>query len=234
MNTIKIGYDDNLGLPNDFAAIIGCDIVPYHELEEMIAAFRSQTIVAMFAPAGTLPYIPEYEIIAQAALAIDQKPLLQTVCVSAKPITAAELNKAIIGRINQYCTTSFWGPQIYLMNVLEKGTSLHFKNTNGFADLLHKTALQAVDAGTVWRLTMRQHSDDADKVHELFEKDDLPAPIIVGTPNLPEEIKEKLKQFKTSDKQFAFSRFQAAELQAINEFLVAVHKTREYFNVVMV
>jgi hypothetical protein len=38
---IQIGYDDNLGLPKDFATTFHCEIAPYHDLGKMITAFEN-------------------------------------------------------------------------------------------------------------------------------------------------------------------------------------------------
>ncbi len=78
----KIGYDDNLGLPNDFAEAIGREITAYHDLGQMIDAFVKQHLSGLFIPAGALPYIKQYDIVSlklsKGTLAQMDNKLLQT------------------------------------------------------------------------------------------------------------------------------------------------------------
>lgn len=64
---LKFAFDDNSGLPGDFAHRLGCEFVSYHELHDMLAAFANGSVDAMFTPRGALPYLrAPYEVIAQA------------------------------------------------------------------------------------------------------------------------------------------------------------------------
>ena len=109
-NKIKIGYDDNLGLPGDFSEALDCELIAYHDLGNMISAFERKILFAVFVPTGTLPYLSKYEILTQALIGIEQIPTLQTKFIALEPIAITEIPNQVIGRVNRYCTTSFWAP----------------------------------------------------------------------------------------------------------------------------
>ncbi len=56
------------------------------------------------------------------------------------------------------------------MDFLPQFTVLKFKDTNGFQDMLHKTATKFLDCAMVWDIILKQNPDDANKVKELFYK----------------------------------------------------------------
>lgn len=233
MNKIKIGYDDNLGLPNDFADTIGCNLVAYHDIGKMIAALENQTLAAIFIHAGTLPYLKNCKIVAQSLYGPLGQLTLQSNFVSASSISISNINHLVLGRVNEYCTTSFWAPLIYLMKILPQHTTLTFKNTNGFKDMLHKTAGKKLDCSMVWDIILKQNPQDTAKVHELFHKNDLPTPIIVTQTDLPDDIRQKLINFRSTDHHSFFIGFQKPNLIAINQFIAAMQKTTNYFTVVV-
>lgn len=227
-----MGYDDNLGLPDDFSASIGCEIQAYHDLNEMIQAFEQGSLAAMFIPAGTLPYLKNYELLAQSLFGPQQKIVLQTNFVTVKEISISQIPQMKIGRVNQFCTTSFWAPQIYLMQFLPQNTALTFVNTNGFPDMLHKTAEEIVDCSMVWDIIMQQHPEDTDKVHELFHLANLPSPVIVGPVGGGAGVKEKLDRYISQDSRSFFRGFKAPDLGAIGEFLLAIKKAEQHFKII--
>lgn len=134
---IKIGYDDNLGLPNDFPEAIGCEITAYHDLGQMIDEFVKQNLSGLFIPAGALPYIKQYDIVSQAQFGSENKITLKAFFVTTRNIAVQDVANSSIGRVNQYCTTSFWAPLIYLMDFLPRNTSLKFQDTDGFQNMLN-------------------------------------------------------------------------------------------------
>lgn len=233
MEQIVIGYDDNLGLPSDFRLAIGCDIISYHNLAEMIKDFNEQKLLGIFIPSGTLPYLDNYEIISQATFGSNHKLTLQTNFVSTKNLSLLNIKTSTIGRVNKYCTTSFWAPLIYLMDFIPKHTLLKFEDTNGFQDLLFKTAEGQIDCSMVWDIILQENPDAANKVHQLFNKNDLPTPVLIGRPGFPSNIKEKINHFKTTDIKAFFNGFQPADIRGINQFQQAIQKSIQYFNIPM-
>lgn len=233
MNKIKIGYADNLGLPNDFADAIGCSLIAYRDLGKMFEALENQTLAAIFITAGTLPYIKNYKIVAQSLFGPLGLLTLQSNFVSPNSISISNINHLLLGRVNQYCTTSFWSPLIYLMKILPQHTTLTFKDTDDHPDMLRKTAAKKLDCSMIWDIVLKKHPQDANKVHELFHKNDLPTPIIVSRTELPDEIKQKLITFKSVDHQSFFTGFQKPNLIAINHFIAAMQKSSQYFNIVV-
>ncbi|MBA3661955.1 MAG: hypothetical protein H0W64_09515 [Gammaproteobacteria bacterium] len=230
MGKITLGYDDNLGLPSDFAAKIGCEIKPYHDLSQMIDAYDQGQLAAMFIPAGTLPYISQYEIIAQALFGPDNKSVLQSNFVTTKNMTIEEIKNFSLGRVNEYCTTSYWAPLIYLIDLVPQDTVIKFVETNGFEDLLLKTASGAVDGSTVWDIYLEKNPTAAKKVHELFHVSNLPTPIIIGNQQFPSELKNNITQFQSEDHASFFHNFTAADLNSINQFKSQIQRARRHFN----
>lgn len=231
MDKITIAYDDNLGLPNDFAETVDCNIAAYHELGEMIKQFEKGNIFGMFIPAGALPYLKNYKIISQAIFSPENEIQLQSNFVCTKNMLITDIPQQILGRINQYCTTSFWSPLIYLMQFLPKNTPLSFRDTNGFSDMIHKTAEEIIDCAMVWDIIMQQHPEESHKVHQLFYKSDLPTPVIVISENNDASISSRINSFKSRDTNTFFNAFQAPEMNLINQFVLDMKKASEYFRV---
>ena len=227
METLKFGYDDNLGLPADFAEKVGCEIVAYHELDELIRAFTNGDLDAIFTPAGSLPYLQHYEIAAQATLGVDKKQMMKSTLVSTQTITTNDIPTLTLGAINPYCTSSYWAPMIYLMNHLPAGTTLTFKFADSFTDLLHQTAQNKIDCAMVWDDILQLKPDDAKQVQEYFSLDDLPTPVIVVRPGVM--LPGSMINYVSSDKEFLFAGFKAPGLENINNFLQVVNAARKHF-----
>ena len=66
MQKIRIGYDNNLGIQNDFAKTVQCDVVGYQDISHLVKDFSSQELNAIFVQAGTLPYLNNYESLCPA------------------------------------------------------------------------------------------------------------------------------------------------------------------------
>ena len=78
MTTIRIAFDDNLGLPSGFVDALdatvrahgasGCEAVSFHDVGAMLGAFDRREVAIAFAPAGSLPYVASaFDVIAEAS-----------------------------------------------------------------------------------------------------------------------------------------------------------------------
>lgn len=231
MKKFRIGYDDNLGLPMGFSQALDCETVSYHELGDLIQAFKQREVEIIFIPVGTLPYIKEYEMISQAILSEKPQSILTSTFVTTYPLTIQDIPKHTLGRVNQYCTTSYWAPLIYLMDFLPKHSTLHFQDTNGFQDMLFKTADKTVDASMVWDIFLKQNPDATKKVHALFSLNTLPAPVLVSASKLPTEISEKLNTFKSKETKTLFNAFQKPDLPNIKKFLASIKAAQDFYSI---
>lgn len=227
METLKFGYDDNLGLPADFAEKAGCQLAAYHNLEELIRAFESGKLDAIFIPAGTLPYLQHYEIAAQAILGAEKNQTLKSTVVSTHHITASDIPTLTLGAINPYCTSSYWAPMIYLMHHLPAGTKISFAYAKGFFDLLQQTAQKKMDCAMVWDVILKLKPDDAKQVQEYFSLDNLPTPVIIAKSGVT--LPSSMINYVSHDPHFFFAGFKAPELENINHFLGEVERARGYF-----
>lgn len=88
-------------------------------------------------------------------------------------MTLEEVKNSSIGRVNKGCTTSFWASLLCLMEVLPKNTQLTFHHTEGFKDLLFKTAGGALSSSMVWNIILELNPAAADKVRQFLKKDGL-------------------------------------------------------------
>lgn len=229
---LVLGFDDNLGLPNDFSEKVNLKIKSYHEFAPMLEDFKKGKVTLIFLPVGTLPYVGhKYELIAQASFRIGGTNRIDTKLVTAKNLTLEDVSKAKIGRINPYCTTSFWALLIYLKNRCPKGTKIDFIETNGFQDLLFKIAAQEVDVAMVWDVILQNNPDATKKVHELGSHSNLPTPVIIANSPIPEKIKHAITHFKSEDPSpLFFNRFTDVDLELINTFKEQMKQASTYFN----
>lgn len=231
MDELIIGYDVNLGFPEDFTYKISLKIKTYQDITLMIEDISGGKLSMAFLPVGTLPYIhSDYSIVAQATLGAEYLTELTSNFISATELTLAELIKSEIGRVNQYCTTSFWAPLIFCMETLKKCDKLNFINTNGFQDLLFKIANEKVAAGMVWDVISKHNPAAADKVHILGEKAHLPSPIIISTSTQSKELLTQITSFKSTDKSCYFNGFTTANEEAIRSFKEEMQQAGQHFN----
>lgn len=97
--------------------------------------------------------------------------------------------------------------------------------------MLHKTAEDIVDCSMVWDIIMQQHPQDSNKVHELFNKHDLPTPVIVSKKGVDIDIEGKLQNFISQDKAFFFNGFSKPDMQLINQFILDTQKASKFFHI---
>lgn len=233
MQKIRLGYDSNLGLPPDFSEKIPCDLVGYEDITLLVKLFQAENLDSIFIPVGTLPYIKKYQIISQAIFDSDPSDTLRSNFVTSKAINISNIADHSLGRVNKYCTTSYWAPLIYLMDYLPQGTPLKFQDTNGFQDMLNKTAQEIIDSSTVWDIILQQNPTAAHKVHELFSVNALPSPVLISNLNISLELCKNINQFKTNDQQWFYRGFQAPKLTSITQFLTAIQKAITFYNLPM-
>lgn len=229
MAKIRIGYDNNLGIPSDFADTVKCDVIGNGDLNQLINSFAKRDLDAVFIPVGTLPYMKDYEIISHSLLGAGGRNTLESIFVSTRPINTKNIMNYRLGRVNKYCTTSYWAPLIYLMNYVPKDTVFKFEDTKSFQDMLHKTAEGSIDGSMVWNIILQQNKKSTDKVRFVFSKSDLPTPVIVAHPDFPAAEREKLNKFNSSDSKAFFSGFKEPNLPALQKFLTAMQQAISFY-----
>lgn len=223
---MKFGCDDNLGLPEGFAEQVGVEIVMEHELDTLVNAFVKNELPVMLIPVGTLPYIKaDYDIIAQTTFGPQNIKTLTSIFIVPKnsPVNSIESVASLkLGRVNQFCTTSFWAPMIALLDQTQPGTHLDFHNTKGFPDLLSAVNDGRVEGAMLWDIILKQHSEAASHTMEVFRLDTLPAPIIIANKTVSEsdkkQLREKILAYKTSQSKAFFTHFETPDHQAILNF----------------
>lgn len=230
---LTLGFDDNLGLPLVFLEQSNLKTKPYHDLSSMLSDFKNEVTQLIFTPAGTLPYINRYyELIAQASFRLGDTNRITAHLVTAGEISLSDVTESKIGRINPYCTTSFWGLLIYLLDKTKKGTTIDFIETNGFQDLLIKTANKEVDVAMVWDIVSDTNPDVAKKTHSLGIKHDLPTPVIIANTPIPESLINKITHFKsaTDVENLFFNGFMEVDLDLLSGFREQMALAATHFN----
>lgn len=226
MNKLQLGLDENLGVPSDFQDLF--NLVSYKNLAKQIDDFENNKLDLIFLPAGAvLDLKGNFTILAQATLGPDFKTTLSTTLVTSKNLSISQAFKCKIGYINQYCTTSFWAPQIYFKNSNEEYHPIQFIKVDNFTELLNKTVSQEIDVAMVWDKVLEQEPNSAKKVKEFVTLTQLPSPIIVGNNYIPPNIKNEIIHFKSRDKNSFFNGFTSPDLVLINEFKKEIRLIQE-------
>ncbi len=230
---VKFAFDDNLGLPADFAQRLGCELVSYHELDEMLAAFADGTVDAMFAPCGALPYIDApYEVIAQATFGPSRGHVMSSLFRVPSGAVAGE-SVFLHGRIacvNPYCTTSYWAPMIALIERTPANSAVNFLSASGFDGMLFAVTDGRADAAMVWTAVADKHPDAAAATRVLLQTDDLPTPVILARTALDaqqrQRMREALAAYEAPGGGFfnGFSSPDAAAVEAFREQCVAAQQ----------
>jgi hypothetical protein len=232
MDKFVFGFDDNLGLPADFIGKTHLKTKSYHDIGSMVADFEAGKLTLMFIPAGTLLYIhTDYRLVAQASIGPDHKNRIKAKLVTAKNLKLADIRETALGRVNPYCTTSFWSAFIYLLRQSANGGPVRFVDTDSFEDMLGKTAEQQIDASLVWDVILNKYPAYAAKVHELALVEDLPTPVIIASEALPSALEESICHFQSADKGCFFNGFTKPDIPLINEFKENMRLANQHFNI---
>ena len=192
---MRLAFDDNLGLPADFAQRFGCELVSFHDVGAMLEAFESAAVQAMFAPCGALPYLKAaYDVLAQATFGSDRALRMQSrfVVRGDSQADAGIFTQGRIACVNAYCTTSYWAPMIARAGDTPQGAHVTFGTAAGFADMLRSVVDGRSDAAMTWDAVLAQHPGDAARVRELFRIDGLPTPAILSNASLSGADRERL------------------------------------------
>lgn len=232
MEKLTLGFDVNLGFPKDFSTMLDINVKVYQSISDIIKDLENGSLALAFIPMGTMPYLnKDYRVIAQSTLGTTHQQRLTSKLITATNLSMTELLSNKIGRVNQYCTTSFWAPSIYLMDKLHYAGPVSFVNALSFEDLLFKIADQKILSGMMWDVIMQQNPDAANKVHELGEEDNLPAPVIVTKLMLDKNLEQQLTNFNSTDKNSIFNGFAKADTKLIDNFQQKMLAAAKHFNV---
>lgn len=229
MSTLLLGYDDNLGLPEDFIDI-PLKTKAYHNIKQLLHDFETNKLDLAFVPAGTLPYLTSYCTIAQATFGAEHGRHLTSILVNRTKASLSNIESSQFGRVNQYCTTSFWAPLIYFMEKSKAKDAINFIDTNGFQDLLFKVVDHTIDTAMVWNIILKDNPKATACVEELGSKNDLPTPLILGKLPIPETLKDSISNFTSNDKKAFFNGFTTVDEDLLNNFREQILAAIKHFN----
>lgn len=230
MQDLILGYDSNLGLPQEFTQKTNIKTKSYEDLRLLLEDFEENQLGFVFIPAGTLPYIRgNYHILAQATLGSERQNRLTSKLVINKNCASFNPATAKLGRVNPYCTTSFWAPLIYFMQQSEPKETLHFVDTQGFQDMLNKVADQTLEAAMVWDVILADNPGAAEKVNILGELNTLPAPVVISHLDVIDNFKNPFTSLVFQDKKSFFNGFGMADRHSLDYFLSQIKEVVHYF-----
>lgn len=184
---MRLGFDDNLGIPASVGSTDGIELVSFHDIAALVAAFAAGEVGAIFAPAGALLALEdvEHEVLSQARVAgrtaMESRLVVRADERCGSAADAAELS---MGCINEFCTTSYWAPMITLLDTTPVGTALHLQRVAGFDDLLESVAGGRTEVAMVWDQVLSRHPDEATGLRAVAARTDLPAPLVFGRADL--------------------------------------------------
>ena len=248
MNTLRFAIDDNLGIPQGFleglvkagkmaGTLEDCELVSFHDLSAMVVAFEQGEVAAMFAPAGTLPYlVAEPEILAEATFGPEHITALRSELVmraSDTPAEVAEVARRKLGRVNAYCTTSYWAPMVSLGEAAP--AQWDFYEAASFDDMLFSVVDGRSDAAMVWDAVLARNPEAAAKVRIIAQYSELPTPVILGNAWLMVPMRETLREFAVSFRsphsEGYFNGFTAPDQVRIERFREGMSRARRKFSV---
>lgn len=231
---MKIAFDDNLGLPDDFASRLQCELMSFHELDAMLAAFSDGSVHGMFAPCGALPYMQAYyEILAQATFGETRGLRLQSrFVVPDNDGVRAEFPNGRVACVNRFCTTSYWAPMLAMIDRTAGGTPVQFYAAAGFDDMLFAVTDGRSDGAMVWDAVLNRHPDAAAKTREVFRYDGLPTPVILANSSMPEQDKDRLREslhsYVSASGGF-FNGFSAPDVDAVQAFVTRDRQAQQHY-----
>lgn len=236
---MRLGYDDNLGLPTSVATTDGIEPVSFHDIAALVEAFASGDVGAIFAPAGALPALAgvAHEVLSQARVA-GATSMESRLVVRADDgcDSAAETSMVTMGCINEFCTTSYWAPMITLLDSTPVGTTLRLRRMNGFDDLLAGVVDGRTEVAMVWDQVLDRHPDEAAVTRVLATRQDLPAPLVYGRADLPEAdrvlVAEAFAGAVVDDPAAFFDGFGAPDDDAIDAFAERLAAVQAHFELV--
>lgn len=238
MSAVTIAFDDNLGLPGDFASRLNCELVSFHDLDAMLAAFANGSVKGMFAPCGALPYVHnDYEILAQATFGAARSLRLQSRFVVPAGTTGEDtlFPNGRVACVNRFCTTSYWAPMLAMMERTAAGTPVQFYAAAGFDDMLFAVTDGRADGAMVWDAVLDRHPDAHAKTQEIFVYDALPTPVMLANSSMNSQDQARLREALngyTSDSPGYFNGFSAADLDAVRAFVAADRKAEQHYSLV--
>jgi len=236
---MRLGFDDNLGLPGSVAATDGIEPVSFHDIAALVEAFTSGAVGAVFAPAGALPSLEdvEHEVLSQARVdgrtAMESRLVVRTAESCPSAAAAAGLS---MGCINEFCTTSYWAPMITLLDATPVGTALHLRRVAGFDDLLAGVADGRTEVAMVWDQVLERHPDETTGLRVVAARQDLPAPLVFGRADLPEAdralVADAFAGAVSDDPTAFFDGFGPPDHELIDAFATNLAAVRAHFDLV--
>ncbi len=249
MTTIRIAFDDNLGLPSGFVDALdatvrahgasGCEAVSFHDVGAMLGAFDRREVAIAFAPAGSLPYVASaFDVIAEASFGPEHETALRSalrVRASDGAVTLDDIATRKIGCVNRYCTTSYWAPMI-LLERESPGMSrapLDFHEAAGFDDMLRAVVDGRTDGAMVWDAVALRDAEAANKTQASVVHDDLPCPLLIANEALVGDIRTAVAAFATAyrsdDPAAFFNGFTVPNAERIERFRAGMARAQAAF-----
>ncbi len=250
MRNLRLAIDDNLGLPAGFrdglAGVVRAggfyaevELISFHDIGAMVRAFDNEEVELAFLPGGTLLDLATTpKFIAQATFGAEHTTMLKSALVmraAEPPATVAELARRKLGRVNCFCTTSYWCPMLMLDDGLaaQRPPKLDFYEAASFDDMLLSVIDGRADAAMVWDAVLARNPDALPKIRQIATYSNLPTPPVIANNLLNgaalDAVTAYTTRFQSEHPSGFFNGFTTPDLAGLNHFRQAMAQARQTF-----
>jgi hypothetical protein len=228
----SLALDTNLGFPihdpawQSFLEVEHCGYASFVDLDRLTAGLKQHQFAAAYLPTANAYFLrddPTYSGIASALSGASGSSSLSSMLVvkRSSPIKdVAGLKGKRLGRINAYCTTSYFAPAIFLHR---SGYSIHdffgaIIDVGAWQKQIDAVMAGVVDATMVDADTWNGLPANADNTRVLGLVDRLPTPVVIARE--PAAFADSLRRALLAEKRnpqalfSGFTPFQQAEVEA--------------------
>lgn len=209
---LSFAHDINLNFPafdptwSDFFRANQCRERAYFDLKRLTDDLLAGTFTAAYLPAANDYFLRDdksYQGIASALTGNGAKTMSSLLVVSqTSPITSLdELKGKRLGRINGYCTTSYFAAAIFLQR---HGHSIkdffaEIRDVGAWQKQIDAVVAGTVDATMVSADIWANLPENAATTRVLGEVDQLPTPVVIVRKDAPASFADDLKQHLLSE-----------------------------------
>ncbi len=209
---LSFAHDINLNFPafdpswGEFFGQSQCTARAYFDLKRLTDDLLAGTPTAAYLPAANDYFLRDdkrYHGIASALTGNGAQTLTSLLVVNkASPIASlAELKGKRLGRINGYCTTSYFAAAIFLQRhgFSIKDFFAEIRDVGAWQKQIDAVLAGTVDATMVDADTYASLPENAATTRVLGEVDQLPTPVVIARTDAPASFVDDLKQHLLSE-----------------------------------
>lgn len=239
-------HDANLGFPVDdaewreFFARHGLQVVAYDDMAKLTVDLQAREHAFAYLPTANYFYLrddAQYQPVANALYARDQTTQFSSVLVVTKAsgiTTLEQLRGKRLGYIHCYCTSSYFGPALFLReHDVTLADFFTLVPTAPFQGQIDALVAGQVDATMVQESVWLSKPENAAATRVIARQDGLPSPLVIVGADATDEFKQDLTQLLLSHRTkigptTLFSGFVEYQRQQVEEFFAASARALPY------